>query len=261
MNEEKKLTGQAGCPPDGFSATGQLWGNPLYAWEYHKETNYDWWKKRISHHQKLFDVIRIDHFRGLDSYYSIPAEDDTAEHGMWVPGPGMDFFDNLKESLGEVNIIAEDLGFLTDSVLKLVKDTGYPGMKVLQFAFDSREAGNYLPHNYIENCIVYTGTHDNNTTRGWFEDLKEVDKAYALEYLGRADLPNEEAADAFIRLAMSSVASLCVIPIQDYLNLDANARINTPSTLGCNWTWRMLSGELTSEMISNIGAMTKLYGR
>ena len=168
-------TGVAGCPPDGFSATGQLWGNPLYNWKYHKETGYAWWIERIRNCYKLYDVIRIDHFRGFDEYYNIPYGDKTAEFGKWEKGPGISLFKTLKKELGEIDIIAEDLGFLTDSVLKLVKDTGYPGMKVLQFAFDSREDSDYLPHNYTSNCVVYTGTHDNDTIHGWYSNKNKKD--------------------------------------------------------------------------------------
>ena len=168
----------AGCPPDGFSATGQLWGNPLYRWEYHKETGYAWWLNRLRATFEKYDVLRIDHFRGFDEYYAIPYGEPTAENGKWEPGPGYDLFKTMKEVLGKKEIIAEDLGFLTPSVLKLVKKTGYPGMKVLQFAFDSREESDYLPHNYTKNCVVYTGTHDNDTTEGWFTALSAGDRRF-----------------------------------------------------------------------------------
>ncbi len=261
MDEDRRLTGQAGCPPDGFSATGQLWGNPLYDWEFHKKTGFKWWSKRIRHHRSLYDVIRIDHFRGLDEYYSIPVGHQTAEFGAWMPGPGMDIFHALTRELGELNIIAEDLGFLTESVFRLLKDTGYPGMKVLQFAFDSREAGNYLPHNYTENCIAYTGTHDNNTIRGWYDSISETDREYALEYLGRDRLEQDEISWTFIRMAMSSVSKLCVIPLQDYLDLGPEARINTPATIGGNWTWRLKPGAVSRELVDKIRQTTQLYGR
>ncbi|MDR1017990.1 MAG: 4-alpha-glucanotransferase [Lachnospiraceae bacterium] len=263
MDEKKNLTGQAGVPPDGFSKTGQLWGNPLYNWEYLKETGFSWWKKRIMHHVKIFDVIRIDHFRGFDAYYHVPAGDKTAEHGTWKPGPSFSFFQALQEELSQIDIIAEDLGYLTESVFKLLSDTGYPGMKILQFAFDSREAETsaYLPHNYIENSVVYTGTHDNETTRGWFKDLDKEDKKFFLSYIGRKDIDEEEAAEIVIRMAMSSVSKLCIIPIQDYLNLDNQARINTPSTLGGNWMWRLKVGQLTEETFKTVKQITKIYGR
>ncbi len=261
FTEENLPVAVAGCPPDAFSATGQLWGNPLYKWDYHKETSYAWWQKRMAHCLEMYDVVRVDHFRGFDEYYSIPYGDETAEFGHWEKGPGLDLFETLKRNLGEVSIIAEDLGFLTDSVIQLVKDTGYPGMKILQFAFDSREESDYLPHNYNSNCVVYTGTHDNDTIVGWYESMNEADKDFAIRYMNNAHTPKEEIAWDFIRMAQSSVAALCVIPMQDYLGLGKEARINTPSTLGNNWKWRLKKGQITDELASDIRKMTKLYGR
>ena len=261
FDENRMPTGVAGCPPDAFSATGQLWGNPLYDWKAHKESGYAWWMKRIDHCRKLYDVIRIDHFRGFDEYYSIPYGDKTAEFGHWEPGPGMDIFRTVRQKLGEVQIIAEDLGFLTDTVLQMVEESGFPGMKVLEFAFDSREPSNYLPHNYGKNCVVYTGTHDNETLAGWYEKLNEEDKQFALKYMGRPELDTEEAVWEVIRLAQASVADTCIIPIQDYLCLDNEARINQPSTLGGNWMWRLKKGEISKEVLKKIKCMTKLYGR
>ena len=209
----------AGCPPDAFSATGQLWGNPLYAWDYHKKTGYDWWMKRVACCFKLYDIIRIDHFRGFDEYYAIPYGDETAENGEWMPGPGMDLFLKMKETLGDLPIIAEDLGFLTDTVRQLLKDSGYPGMKVLEFAFVAGEDSDYLPHNYDKNCVVYTGTHDNDTLQGWYQTLSEEDKEMTKEYLNNPYTPDEEVHWDFISLAMRSVADTCIIPVQDYLGL------------------------------------------
>lgn len=251
----------AGCPPDGFSSEGQLWGNPVYDWEYHEATKYDWWCKRIDHHRQLYDMIRIDHFRGLDEYYSIPYGDATAEYGSWKAGPKMAFFKALYQKLGRVEIIAEDLGFPTEGVSKLLKDTSFPGMNVLQFAFDSRENGNYLPYTYVVNSVVYTGTHDNDTTKAWYQNLDDVDKAGALEYLGREALDDDEAVDVMIRLAMGSVAKLCIIPLQDYLRLDGMARINEPSTLGDNWTWRLKKNEFTESVVEEMRNLTRIYGR
>ncbi|MDE7017600.1 MAG: 4-alpha-glucanotransferase [Lachnospiraceae bacterium] len=249
----------AGCPPDSFSATGQLWGNPLYRWEYHKETDYAWWMKRIAYCYHLYDVVRIDHFRGFDEYYSIPYGDETAEFGHWETGPGYDIFRAMKEKLGENAVIAEDLGFLTDSVLELVKKTGYPGMKILQFAFDSREESDYLPHNYNANSVVYTGTHDNDTVLGWLASLNKHDKEFAERYLDiRSDT---EIQWQFIRAAMASVADTCIIPMQDYLGLGAEGRINIPSTLGNNWKWRMTADALDETLAERIRKMTRLYGR
>ncbi|MDD3368865.1 MAG: 4-alpha-glucanotransferase [Lachnospiraceae bacterium] len=253
----------AGCPPDAFSKTGQLWGNPLYDWDYHKKTDYVWWISRISFCLNLYDVIRIDHFRGFDEYYAIPAGDKTAENGHWEKGPGFSLFKKVKEQLGEVNIIAEDLGFLTDTVLMLVADTGFPGMKVLQFAFDSREESDYLPHNYSKNCVVYTGTHDNDTIQGWYQVLATPDKELSIRYMNNKSTPITEIHWDFIRLAMASVADLCIIPLQDYLGLGTEARINVPSTLGTNWRWRMTPGMLKEYpgLAEKIMDMTALYGR
>ena len=251
----------AGCPPDGFSATGQLWGNPLYDWSYHKKTGYEWWIKRMAHCRRLYDVIRVDHFRAFDEYYAIPYGDPTAEFGKWKKGPGTGLFKAIEKSLGKIDIIAEDLGFLTDTVKKLVADTGFPGMKVLEFAFDSREESDYLPHNYTKNSVVYTGTHDNETIMGWFEKLKGADKKLACEYLNISGEATAETAWAFIRLAMESVSDTCVIPIQDYLALGDEARINTPSTLGGNWVWRMDRNALSSKLAKRIFTLTEIYGR
>lgn len=255
----RRPVGVAGCPPDAFSLTGQLWGNPLYRWEYHKATDYEWWTQRIAYCYQLYDIVRIDHFRGFDEYYFIPYGEPTAEYGHWEKGPGYDIFKRMKEKLGDKPVIAEDLGFLTGSVKKLVKDTGYPGMKVLQFAFDSREESDYLPHNYTKNFIVYTGTHDNDTIIGWYNTLNEQDKAFAKRYL---NLKTDQGVQwEFIRSALASVADTAVIPMQDYLGLGSEARINTPSTVGNNWRWRLLPGQTDERIAQKIRGMTKLYGR
>lgn len=252
----------AGCPPDAFSATGQLWGNPLYDWDYHEQTGYEWWIRRMAHCMKLYDVVRVDHFRGFDSYYAIPYGDEDATRGEWEEGPGMKLFDALKSTLGDMQIIAEDLGYLTDSVRKLVKDSGYPGMRVLQFAFDHVTPSSYLPHNYDENCVVYTGTHDNNTLLGWLKEISKEDKEYAKEYMGISSVEDDkEIAEAIIRLSMASVAKICIVPIQEFLGLSEEARINKPSTMGDNWKWRMSEGAFTEEIALKIKRMTWLYGR
>ena len=249
----------AGCPPDAFSATGQLWGNPLYDWEHHKKTGYDWWIRRFAQSFKLYDIVRIDHFRGFDEYYSIPYGDATAEHGQWMPGPGYELFQSMKEALGKKQIIAEDLGYLTPSVLKLVQKTGYPGMKVLQFAFGGGAENPYLPHNYQRNCIVYTGTHDNDTTSGWYRTLKRREKAEVRKYFHV-----HRGADinwTMILAAQASVADTVVIPMQDYLGTGSDTRINLPSTLGDNWKWRMYEEEITAELAGRILDITRTYGR
>lgn len=251
----------AGCPPDGFSATGQLWGNPLYKWEYHKETGYVWWAKRMERCFRLYDIVRVDHFRGFDEYYAIPYGNKTAENGCWKKGPGLDLFRQLRKQLGKMRVIAEDLGYLTPSVIQMVEESGFPGMKVLEFAFDSREPSNYLPHNYDKNCVVYTGTHDNQTLRTWYYEMAEEDRELAKEYMNLYGRSDEEIHWEFIRLALSSVAMLAVIPVQDYLYLDSDARINTPSTLGDNWTWRLTDEDFDEELISKIRKLCVLFGR
>lgn len=261
LDEKGYPTVVAGCPPDGFSATGQLWGNPIYRWSYHKETGYAWWISRIANCFRMYDIVRIDHFRGFDEYYAIPYGDLTAEFGKWQPGPGIGLFEAIKNALGEKQIIAEDLGFITPTVRKLVQDSGYPNMKVLQFAFDAREPGtnDYLPHNYGRNCVVYTGTHDNETMRGWYGDVAECDRLYADDYIGVTS--EETAAWSFIRAAFLSVADTCIIPMQDYLNLGNEARINQPSTFGGNWEWRMLPDACTEELAERMKKLAVTFGR
>ena len=261
LDEEDQPLGVAGCPPDYFSPTGQLWGNPLYDWEYHKKTGYVWWTQRLKHSLQLYDIVRIDHFRGFDEYYSIPYGDRTAEFGHWEKGPGLEFFQILQSRLENLNVIAEDLGTLTESVLQLVKDTGYPGMKVLEFAFDSDASNLYLPHNIIPNSIVYTGTHDNDTMAGWIESMSDRTYESVKKYLNYKGDDEEELVWALIRLAMSSVAERAIIPMQDYLCLGAEARINTPATVGGNWRWRLMEGQFTDALAERIKEITMIYGR
>ena len=264
LDEDLQLINVAGCPPDGFSADGQLWGNPIYAWDYHESTGFAWWNLRMKKCTELYDVIRIDHFRGFDEFYSIPADEDTARNGKWVKGPGIKLFDAIKDTIADIDIIAEDLGFITDSVRKLVKDTGFPNMKVLEFAFDARDEGSsndYLPHNYHHNCVVYTGTHDNETLAGWINQITKPEKELVKRYTNIESKDDDKIVEGVIRLAQSSVANMCIIPMQDYLHLDNEARINTPSTLGGNWVWRMDKNALTDKLAEHIAKMTKLYGR
>lgn len=261
FDEDSTPKAVAGCPPDAFSATGQLWGNPLYRWDYHKETGYAWWCKRLDHCFKMYDVVRIDHFRGFDEYYSIPYGAETAIDGHWEKGPGVELFRTVDAKLGEKQIIAEDLGFMTPTVEKLLKDSGYPGMKVLEFAFDPREKTNYLPHSYDRNCVVYTGTHDNETLVQWYKGLDKESKAFAEEYMNNKHIPTEEKYWDFVRLAMMSCANTCITPVQDFLGLDEEARINHPSTLGKNWKWRIDSKMLNKAMIKKIYKLTKISER
>ena len=259
LDEENIPTAVAGCPPDAFSATGQLWGNPLYRWDYHERTGFAWWIRRLAYCFTIYDVVRIDHFRGFDEYWAIPYGDPTAEFGRWEKGPGSALFEAMKKALGNREVIAEDLGFLTPSVLKLVKKTGYPGMKVLQFAFDSREESDYLPHNYTHNCVVYTGTHDNDTVMGWIPAMSRKDLAFAKKYIGVKR--TSDICSNLIRMAYASVADTAIIPIQDYLELGSEARINTPSTLGGNWEWRMSAQDCTSQLAARMLELATVYGR
>ncbi len=232
----------AGCPPDAFSADGQLWGNPVYNWERLKETGYEWWKKRLNRCLETYDIIRIDHFRGFESYYCIPAGSKTAANGVWRKGPGMDLF--KVANLGDKPIIAEDLGFLTEDVRKLLKDTGFPGMNVLQFAFDTRDENDYLPENYIENSVVYTGTHDNDTILGWTKSAPKESVEQALEYFG---LKKDRGLNkAMMEAALQSKSNTCILTMQDILAKGVEGRMNTPSTLGHNWQWRATEKELSA---------------
>lgn len=261
FNEDREPDFVAGCPPDGFSPTGQLWGNPLYRWDYHKKTGYAWWIRRMAYCFRLYDVVRVDHFRGFDEYYSIPAEDDTAAGGHWEKGPGLELFDAIEKKLGKLEIIAEDLGFLTPSVFEMVRKSGFPGMKVLEFAFSADGQSIYLPYHYDENCVVYTGTHDNDTIQGWYEAMPEWDRDFSIRYLGNRYTPRKEIHWDFIRVALGSRARLAVIPMQDYLGLGSEARINEPSTLGDNWKWRLLPDEFDGKLAETCRDLAWVYGR
>lgn len=260
LNGDLDPTGVAGCPPDAFTADGQLWGNPLYRWDAMAQDGYSWWIRRLAAAGKLYDVVRMDHFRGLESYWVVPYGDKTARGGKWVKGPGLDFINAVKTQLPQLNLIAEDLGYLTQEVLDLRDASGFPGMKVLEFAFDSREPSNYLPHSYTSNTVCYTGTHDNMTMRQWFETASQEAVDYAREYM---TLSREEGyVWGVIRTAMASVSDLCVVQLQDYLNLGAEGRMNFPGTLSnANWTWRAEDGVLTAELAEKIRKLTRLYGR
>ena len=264
LDERGRIRMIAGVPPDGFSATGQVWGNPLYNWAYHKETGYDWWIRRIAKCRALYDVIRIDHFRGFDEYFAIPADSDTAADGHWEKGPGTDLFDAIKAALGETPIIAEDLGYVTDTVRQLVRDTGFPNMKVLEFAFDSRDSSGameYLPYRYKNNCVVYTGTHDNETLRGWIDSILPIERKQVCDYLDVRTKDPQEIVEKMIITCFGSVADYCIIPLQDYLGLDNSARINQPSTNGKNWKWRVDKKDLSGHLAGRIADLTAMYGR
>lgn len=250
----------AGCPPDAFSKNGQYWGNPIYDWEKMREDGFSWWLRRIGSAKRHFDVVRIDHFRGLESYWSIPAENRTARRGHWEKGPGKAFVDAVRNAFPDMDLIAEDLGYLTPEVMELVRYSGWPGMKVLEFAFDPREPGMYLPHTYPENCVCYTGTHDNETLIQWCEGQSGEVIAYARDYLKIPE--NEDLAEAIIRAGLQSKAGLFMIQMQDYLRLGKEARMNHPGRLlPENWSWRLVPGQLTDGLCERILALSRAAGR
>lgn len=257
LDEAGQPTVVAGVPPDYFSPTGQLWGNPLYRWEVHKGKDYGWWLERIRATLKLVDIIRIDHFRGFAGYWEIPVGNPTAEAGRWAPGPGADFFNVVQKSLGSLPILAEDLGMITPDVVALREQFGLPGMKVLQFAFTSPD-NPFLPHCYAQDCVVYTGTHDNDTTRGWYESAPEKEKDFACRYL---HTDGSIIAMDLIRAAWDSVAVFALAPLQDFLDFGSEARMNFPSRLGGNWAWRLAEDSLSSELQERIKELNWLYQR
>ena len=260
LNENLDPIDVAGCPPDAFSADGQLWGNPLYRWDVIANDGYAWWINRLGAAGKLYDVIRMDHFRGFEAYWAVPFHDTTARNGRWVKGPDMGFINAVKNGLPHIRFIAEDLGFLTQEVLDLRDASGYPGMKILEFAFDSREPSDYLPHTYTQNTVCYTGTHDNMTMRQWFDTASPDAIAYATEYMRLSEA--EGLVWGTIRTAMSSVSDMCIIQMQDYLNLGGEARMNFPGICdGTNWVWRAKDGVINGELAWKIRQLTQLYGR
>jgi len=253
-------TAVAGCPPDGFTEDGQLWGNPLYRWDVLKKDDYGWWIRRLAAAGQLYDMVRLDHFRAFEAYWAVPYGDATARNGQWIKGPGLPFLKAIQKALPKLQLIAEDLGYLTPEVLQMRDDSGLPGMKVLEFAFDDREPSDYQPHTYIRNTVCYTGTHDNMTARQWLESLSPEVLAYAKAYMHLTE--EEGLVWGMIRTAMSSVSDLCIVQLQDYLNLGGEARMNFPGTnTGDNWTWRALPGSYDAALAEKIHAMTALYGR
>ena len=259
VDEDNTPTYLSGCPPDRFSDDGQLWGTPVYNWSAHKADNYAWWRSRVRWQAGLFDVIRIDHFRGLESFWRVEAGEETARNGEWVKGPGLELILALQSLTPAPKIIAEDLGYLNYEVRELLRQAGYPGMKVLQFAFDSSERSDYLPHNYTRNSVCYTGTHDNTTAAAWFDEAGEAERSFAVEYLGLSEA--EGYNWGLLRAGLSSVSNLFIAPLADYLNLDSQARINLPGTKEGNWTWRLNKELITKELTDKICRMTHIYGR
>ena len=266
LDESGRSREMAGVPPDYFSEDGQLWGNPLYAWDSHKDELFAWWTRRLRAALSRYDVVRVDHFRGFEAYWAVPAGEKTARKGQWRKAPGAELFASIKAELGaEVPIIAEDLGFITQEVKDLRDGLGLPGMRILQFAFDAGESGStfdpknsFLPHNYIERCVAYTGTHDNDTLKGWLAQATGPERDYVDRYLG---YKSADRATALMRELMKSTAAWAIFPMQDILGLGSEARMNTPSTLGGNWAWRMRDGEFSTAIASRLAEVSRLYGR
>lgn len=260
VDQEGLPTVVAGTPPDNFSKDGQYWGNPIYDWEYMKSVNYDWWVKRIKESLKLYDCVRIDHFRGFESFWEVPYGSPTSASGYWVKGPGYDLFKTIKEELGQVQIIAEDLGFMTDEVIAMREATGFPGMKILQFGFNGYSDSTDLPHHYSWNTVAYVGTHDNETALGWYQDsANDSQKAQLKAYLNASN--DESPAQSLNRGIAMSVSRLAIYSMQDLLNLDNRARMNEPSTIGKNWKWRMEAGDITQAVKDNLLRLTEGYFR
>jgi 4-alpha-glucanotransferase len=257
LGEDGQPTVVAGVPPDYFSVTGQRWGNPLYRWDLMREQEYRWWIARVRTNLRMADVVRLDHFRGFVAYWEVPAEEPTAVHGRWMPGPGLALFDALREALGELPLVAEDLGFITQDVYDLRHAAGLPGMKILQFGFGESDA--HLPHRMDPQTVVYTGTHDNDTARGWFDHAPDEEREAALAYLGCTAA--DDIAAALIRAAYTSVAETAIIPIQDILALGSEGRMNTPGAEHGNWTWRLPAGALTREDAARLRKLATLTGR
>ncbi len=258
LDEHHTPTKVAGVPPDYFTATGQLWGNPLYDWEANRLRDYSWWIERMESTLAMVDILRIDHFRGFESYWAVPAEETTAVNGCWEPGPGRDLFDTIEANLGPLPIIAEDLGFVTKEVHELRDSLGFPGMRILQFAFENEGENIDYPHTYVRNCVVYTGTHDNDTCRGWLEHASAEARARALRYLGT---DAETFSWDMIRTAWASCADLALAPMQDFLNLGSESRMNFPGKAGGYWTWRMADNSLSPELAERIRILGKTFFR
>ena len=263
LKENGEPSAVAGCPPDAFAENGQLWGNPLYDWKKHEEEGYKWWISRMKHCFSLYDILRVDHFRGFDEYFSIPYGDENAKRGHWEAGPGMKLFHAVEQALGKKEVIAEDLGYVTESVKKLVKDSGFPGMKLLEFAFDSRESGDYRPSTWTKNTVCYTGTHDNQVLKDWFLEILPEDREMAADYSGKSveELLKMDYVDFFIKMTLDSISNTAIIPMQDYLHKGREARINTPSRLGNNWSYRFAKEDFSKSVSEKIRKMTEESGR
>jgi 4-alpha-glucanotransferase len=262
LDSELKPEFVAGVPPDYFSETGQLWGNPVYLWDEMRKNGYQWWISRIEQTLKLYDIIRIDHFRGFLAYWEVSAQEKTAINGQWIPVPGNEIFQKFKQRFSDLPILAEDLGIITDDVRTLMKKYELPGMRILLFAFgEDLPRNSYAPHNHIPDCVVYTGTHDNNTTRGWYlEETSDAQRQRIMQYVGK-NISEQDIHGDFIHLAMMSVANLVIFPIQDLLGLDSSCRMNRPATLNGNWKWRLTQGQITDDLHQRLRSLTLLFNR
>lgn len=258
LNESGEMEVVAGVPPDYFSETGQRWGNPHYDWDYLRKTGFRWWVERLKSQYEMFDILRIDHFRGLEAAWEIPANEDTAINGKWVRAPGRELLQAIQKTLPSLTLVAEDLGVITEEVEALRDDFHLPGMKILQFAFDGSNENPYLPMNYTHNCVVYTGTHDNGTTLGWFESLNDFEKQRVYDYLGWSSMP---MPNVLVYAAMASIANLAVIPMQDILGLGAADRMNTPGTVEGNWRWRFDWSQLTGDKVDYLSHLIRMFDR
>ena len=258
LDESGKMLVVAGVPPDYFSETGQRWGNPHFDWEYMEQNGFKWWLERIKTQLETFDILRIDHFRGLEAAWEIPSDEETAINGQWVKAPGEALLTTIKEKFGSIPLVAEDLGVITNEVEALRDKFELPGMKILQFAFNGGIDNAYLPHNHTENCVVYTGTHDNDTTLGWYNSISDQEKHFFQEYFGSTEL---DMPCALMNAAMASVAHLAIVPMQDVLKLGSEHRMNTPGTMGGNWHWRFSWDQLTDEFVHEVAHLVGLFGR
>lgn len=258
LDEQGSPIAVAGVPPDYFSVTGQRWGNPLYRWDAMRDTGYQWWVERLRTNLRMADIVRLDHFRGFAAYWEVPASEETAIHGRWMPGPGIALFETLRSELGELPLVAEDLGFITEDVHELRRALGLPGMRIVQFGF-GQDDSQHLPHRFERATVAYTGTHDNDTSRGWFAHATEVEQKRAMAYLGCTG--EHDFADAMIRATWTSVADIAIVPVQDILSLGTEARMNTPGAAHDNWAWRMKSAELTRDMAERMRELAVITGR
>ena len=261
LDKDGRPTLVAGVPPDAFTEDGQLWGNPLYDWERMKKTGYAWWMRRIDNAERLYDAVRIDHFRAFESYWAVPAGDDTARNGHWVEGPGIGFINAIQKGFPKLPFIAEDLGLLTDEVHELRRVSGWPGMKVLEFAFDPEGKSDYLPHNYDKNCVCYTGTHDNAPLAPYLKETCDAEREFIARYLGIKTQSMKNIAEAILRVGLASTANTFIAQMQDWLWLSEGSRINMPGTSEGNWQWRMKRGEASEKLVKRIRELTELYGR